>query len=126
MSHEPPSTVVTDCCDAPCAELPRVASARARFLPKSALEERASAFRLLSEPTRLQRLHLLAETELCVCDMCDLLGASQPAVSNQLRILRAARLVRTRREGKLIFYSLDSPELAALLKATLPAQWSSI
>lgn len=113
---------IAPACAAPCAELPRVAEARTRLWDADALQERAALFRVLGDPLRLQVLELLSAQALCVCDLTELLQASQSAVSNHLRILRAAKLVRTRREGKLIFYTLDSPELAALLAIVRPLE----
>lgn len=64
-------------------------------------------FRIFGDQTRLRILYALAKTELCVCDLAKLLGASQSAVSHQLQVLRSHRLVKYRREGKTVFYSLD-------------------
>ena len=75
-------------------------------------------FRLLGDPVRLQIVHLLSKSELCVCDLSELLHAGQSTISNHLRILRDNRLVRTRREGKLIFYSLNAPHLTAVINET--------
>jgi DNA-binding transcriptional ArsR family regulator len=85
------------------------------MLDRGSLHDLAALFKVLSDPMRLQLINLLAEDELCVCDLSELLGAGQSAVSNHLRVLRAAKLVQTRREGKLIFYSLDSQCLVKLL-----------
>jgi DNA-binding transcriptional ArsR family regulator len=85
------------------------------MLERGPLQDLAALFKVLSDPMRVQLINLLAEDELCVCDMAELLGAGQSAVSNHLRVLRAAKLVQTRREGKLIHYSLDSQCLAKLL-----------
>ncbi|MEF8824580.1 MAG: metalloregulator ArsR/SmtB family transcription factor, partial [Desulfohalobiaceae bacterium] len=67
----------------------------------------AELFRILGESTRVKILHALSCTELCVCDLSELLNMSHSAVSHQLRLLRANKLVRFRRSGKNIFYSLD-------------------
>ena len=66
----------------------------------------AELFGALSDPTRIRIVGLLAHTELCVGDLCLVLGMSQPAVSHHLRLLRALRLVAARKEGKHVFYSL--------------------
>lgn len=64
-------------------------------------------FKILSDDTRLKIICALVDNELCVCDICDIIGLGQSAVSHQLRILRAAALVKYRRSGKLVYYSLD-------------------
>lgn len=79
----------------------------------------AETFKVLSDPTRLKILFALSKAELCVCDISCLLGASESAVSHQLRILRAQRLVKYRREGKMAFYSLDDSHIESLFKAGL-------
>jgi len=63
-------------------------------------------FRAFADATRLRLLNLLLEREICVCDLCEILGEIQPKVSRHLAILRRAGLVRVRREGKRKFYAL--------------------
>jgi len=72
-------------------------------------------FKVFSDPTRLSIISALSETELCVCDLQAILGASQSAVSHQLASLRAARLVKFRRDGKTVYYSLDDSHVRAIL-----------
>jgi DNA-binding transcriptional ArsR family regulator len=76
----------------------------------------AELFRILGESTRVKILHALSCTELCVCDLSELLNMSHSAVSHQLRLLRANNLVRFRRSGKNIFYSLDDEHVEGLLR----------
>ncbi len=66
----------------------------------------AELFKALSDPTRVRIVGLLAHTELCVGDLCLVLGMSQPAVSHHLGLLRALRIVAARKEGKHVFYTL--------------------
>ncbi len=66
----------------------------------------ADLFKALSDPTRIRIIGLLAHTELCVGDLCLVLGMSQPAVSHQLRVLRNLRIVSARKEGRHVFYTL--------------------
>lgn len=66
----------------------------------------AELFKALSDPTRVRIVGLLAHTELCVGDLCLVLGMSQPAVSHHLRLLRTLRIVETRKDGKHVFYTL--------------------
>jgi ArsR family transcriptional regulator len=79
----------------------------------------AETFRALSDPTRVRIVSLLAEAELCVCDLAAALGMSQSAVSHQLRTLRDQRLVRWRRDGRQIFYTLDDDHVADLFRRGL-------
>jgi DNA-binding transcriptional ArsR family regulator len=76
-------------------------------------------FRALSDPTRVRIIALLAEVELCVCDLAAALEMSQSAVSHQLRTLRDRKLVRWRREGRQVFYSLDDEHVADLYRRGL-------
>ena len=66
----------------------------------------AELFKALSDPTRVRIIGLLAHTELCVGDLCLVLGMSQPAVSHQLRVLRNLRVVSARKQGRHVFYTL--------------------
>lgn len=74
----------------------------------------AETFRVLGDPTRVGILLALSEGELCVCDLAEIFDVSPSAVSHQLRLLRAHRIVRCRREGKLAFYSLDDDHVRSL------------
>ena len=67
----------------------------------------ASLFKVLGDPSRLKIVNALLLSEMCVCDLASLLGMSQSAVSHQLQILRQSDLVKWRRDGKVIYYSLD-------------------
>jgi ArsR family transcriptional regulator, lead/cadmium/zinc/bismuth-responsive transcriptional repressor len=79
----------------------------------------ADMFKALSDPTRLRIVSLLAETELCVCDLAAVLDMEQSAVSHQLRTLRDMHLVRRRREGRRIFYALDDDHVVDLFRRGL-------
>ena len=76
----------------------------------------ADLFKNFGDGTRVRILYVLLEAEVCVCDLATLLGMTQSAVSHQLRILRDARLIKARRDGKTIFYSLADDHVATLLK----------
>lgn len=86
-------------------------------LPSIESTERiAEVFKLLGDPTRVRILAALAEGELCVSDLASALGMERTAVSHQLRILRSARLVRARRDGKMICYSFDDDHVDGLFR----------
>ncbi|MCC6160355.1 MAG: winged helix-turn-helix transcriptional regulator [Deltaproteobacteria bacterium] len=74
----------------------------------------AETFRILGDPTRIKIAFALSKEELCVCDIANLLGVSQSAVSHSLRTLRQMKLVRFRREGKIAYYTLDDEHIANL------------
>jgi len=78
----------------------------------------AEVFRLLGDPTRVRIVDALAQSERCVCDLAALVGQSESAVSHQLRLLRASRLVRVRRTGRHAYYSLDDHHVAGLVQDT--------
>lgn len=76
-------------------------------IPKDeTLTEVAELFKVLGDRTRTRILHALFETEMCVCDLAYVLGMTQSAISHQLRVLKQAKLVKNRKEGKVVYYSL--------------------
>ena len=79
------------------------------------LDDLAGLFKLFGDPTRISILWALSKAELCVCDLCALLGMKQPAISHQLKHLKQARVVRSRRDGKVIYYALDDDHILKLL-----------
>ena len=87
-----------------------------RLMPDDAtLCELSGFFRVFGDTTRLRILYALSGSELCVCDLAELLGSSQSAVSHQLQLLRSSRLVKYRREGKAVYYSLDDAHVFSIL-----------
>lgn len=74
----------------------------------------SNLFKVLGDKTRVSILFALSQAELCVCDLCAVLGMSSSAISHQLRLLKAARLVRFRREGKFVYYTLDDDHVRGL------------
>lgn len=87
---------------------------RQRLMPAHAVEALADTFRILGDPTRVRILDVLAAGELCVCDIAELVGLSESAVSHQLRLLRGTRLVRPRRAGRQVYYTLDDQHIMSL------------
>ena len=92
-----------------------VRRARASLPTEDAARDLATLFGALGDPTRVRLLAALAVGPLCVCDLAAVLGMTQSAISHQLRLLRTLHLVRTRREGKLVWYALDDDHVRALL-----------
>lgn len=83
------------------------------------LYELADLFKLFGDSTRVSILWALSESEMCVCDLCALLRMKQPAVSHQLKNLKQARIVKARRDGKVIYYSLDDEHIRQLLNLAM-------
>lgn len=79
----------------------------------------AECFKVLSDTTRLKIIIALLESELCVCDICHVVSLSQSAVSHQLRVLRAARLAKYRKEGKMVYYSIDDNHVTDIIKQAI-------
>ncbi len=75
----------------------------------------ADLFKVFGDTTRVRILYLLFESELCVCDISTLLGMNQSAISHQLRVLKQAKLVKARREGKTVFYSLADQHVRTII-----------
>ena len=92
-----------------------VMTAREKIAATPPAEEIAAIFAILSDPTRLRLLAALTSGELCVCDLALATGINRTTVSHQLRLLRESRIVRRRREGKVMYYSLDDHHVASLL-----------
>jgi ArsR family transcriptional regulator, lead/cadmium/zinc/bismuth-responsive transcriptional repressor len=83
------------------------------------MEGLANFFKLFSDKTRIGILWALSLSEMCVCDLSMLLKMKQPAISQHLKSLRQMRIVRTRREGKVIFYALDDDHIRAVMNSGL-------
>lgn len=108
-----------DICDLVQIDLARVRKLRAGAIGADAVQGLADTFSALGDPTRVRILDALSHGELCVCDLAAVLGLSQSAVSHQLRLLRGIRLVRPRREGRVVFYALDDQHIISIFRQTL-------
>ena len=84
---------------------------REKMLADETIISLAEFFKVFGDPTRLNILYALSISEMCVCDLAALLSMSQSAISHQLKVLRQARLIKYRREGKVIYYSLDDDHI---------------
>src|SRR5688572_32120736 len=117
--HPVPAAAVvaaSDPCPAPHLDVRDTAVRKRTLMGARTVEALADTFRVLGDPTRVRILDALAPGELCVCDIAGLVGISESAVSHQLRLLRGMRLVRPRRAGRQVFYSLDDQHIVQLLK----------
>lgn len=114
-----PKPADADACDVFHIHPARVAELRKALIHTDDVSELADTFRALGDPTRVRMLDALSHGELCVCDLATLLGLSESAVSHQLRLLRALRLVRSRRDGRMVFYALDDRHIVSLFRQSL-------
>ncbi len=103
-----------DVCERQCVHLDQVDRVRGGMLSDEAATGLAEVFGLLGDRTRVRILHALSQGELCVCDISAVLGTTSSAVSHQLRLLRTAKLVKSRKEGKNVFYTLDDEHVRLL------------
>lgn len=101
-------------CDDRVVHVDAVRAARAALPGGEELGALAEFFAALGDPTRLKIAAALASQELCVCDLAAAIGQTESAVSHQLRHLRSLRLVRSRREGRRVFYALDDAHVLAI------------
>ncbi|RME49685.1 MAG: transcriptional regulator [Deltaproteobacteria bacterium] len=106
-------------CEVTFVDEARVNRARARLPADDRIAALSETFKVLGEEGRVKLLLALSEEELCVCDLANLLGMSSSAVSHQLRLLRNLRLVRSRRVGKMAYYTLDDDHIRHLVEVGL-------
>lgn len=83
--------------------------------PEEELFDLAELFKIFGDSTRIRILYVLFEAEMCVCDLAQLLGMTQSAISHQLQVLKKSKLVKYRREGKTVFYSLSDGHVRVIL-----------
>jgi ArsR family transcriptional regulator, lead/cadmium/zinc/bismuth-responsive transcriptional repressor len=110
---------VDDECAVRSVDAHKVAAAKANAIATDDVERITELFRLIGEPTRVRLLYALVETgEMCVCDLAAVVDAPETSVSHALRLLRMAGIVRTRRDGRMIYYSLTDAHVRLLLDVT--------
>ncbi|MHB8841126.1 MAG: ArsR/SmtB family transcription factor [Candidatus Aquicultor sp.] len=85
------------------------------LIPDVAIERLSDTFKVLSDPTRVKIVFALRRSELCVCEIAEVVGMSQSAVSHQLRKLKDHRVVKRRKAAKMVYYSLDDEHIIQLL-----------
>ncbi len=119
MKSEKTQTEDLHACDVRVVHINRVNRARENAIPERENDRLARTYKALGDPTRLKIVMALEGGEMCVCDLAAFLGLSESAVSHQLRHLKDLALVKHRREGQILFYSLDDDHIAVLLKVGL-------
>ena len=104
-----------ECCDFIHAHEEIVERVRDKIPGEDTLYDLTELFRIFADSTRIRILYVLLESEMCVCDIAALLGMTQSAISHQLRALKNARLVKSRREGKTVFYALADDHVKTII-----------
>ena len=106
-------------CDEFCVHDKLLAELEPRLISEAKSQQTAELFKALGDNTRVKILYYLLQSELCVCDLTVLVGATQSAVSHQLRVLRNLRIVHGRKEGKQVIYSICNDHVRRLLEEAL-------
>jgi ArsR family transcriptional regulator len=107
------------CCEDMYVHESVVDEVRGQLLDSETIQNMSDMFKMMSDPTRLRIINALLISEMCVCDLAEVMGMSQSAVSHQLAALRNTRLIKFRRDGKQIFYSLDDSHISLLFSQCL-------
>lgn len=105
----------TLCCEETEVHEDAVEQVRSQLPQDEVLYDLAELFKIFGDSTRVKILYALLESELCVCDIAKLMDVSQSAVSHQLRVLKGSKLVKFRREGKTLYYSLADEHVFRIL-----------
>ena len=103
------------CCEENLIHRDKVDQVRGLLPADETLYDLAELFKIFGDSTRVKILYALLESELCVCDLAKLMEVTQSAVSHQLRVLKGSKLVKFRREGKTIYYSLADNHVVSIL-----------
>lgn len=89
------------------------------MLPHELIANVAEFFKIFSDPTRLKIVTILLKDELCVCDIATILNMSHSSISHQLRVLRQFKIVKNRKEGKVVYYSLDDSHITNIVSQSI-------
>jgi DNA-binding transcriptional ArsR family regulator len=108
-----------DGCQVRVVHLDRVEKARREMISERELERLSLIYKVLGDPNRFKMVMALRNVEMCVCDLAAFTGLSESAVSNQLRRLKDLALVKSRRDGPIIYYALDDEHVSGLLDVGL-------
>ena len=117
MSNQEESTnSLSDFCECSIIHEDVVERVRKQMLPPELRAEMADFYKIMGDSTRISILHALSFSEMCVCDISMLLQMNQSAISHQLKPLRQTRLVKNRREGKVVYYSLNDNHVQQIIE----------
>lgn len=95
-----------ECCDVTCVHNQIIEAVKEKMPAEELLNELADFYKVFGDATRIKILCVLLRSEMCVCVLAEMLGMTQSAISHQLRVLKQMKLVKNRREGKTVYYSL--------------------
>jgi len=109
----------TDGCLVRVVHLDRVEKARREIISERELDRLSLTYKVLGDPNRLKIVMALRKVEMCVCDLAAFTGLSESAVSHQLRRLKDLALVKSRRDGQIMYYALDDEHVSGLLEVGL-------
>lgn len=104
-----------ECCDFIHAHEDIVEKVRGTMPGEDTLYDLTELFRIFADSTRVRILYVLEVSEMCVCDLAVVLGMTQSAISHQLRVLRSSKLVKFRRDGKTLYYSLADEHVCRII-----------
>lgn len=119
MDRKKATLIQEDGCQVRVVHLPRLTQARKEAVAPQEADRLALTFKTLGDPTRLKIVQALDGGEMCVCDLAAFLKVSESAVSHQLRRLKDLALVKARREGQILYYSLNDHHVSKLLQLGL-------
>ena len=119
MGSAKASLIAEDGCQIRVVHMEKVEQARKEVISDRDLERLSLTYRVLGDPNRLKIVMVLRTVEMCVCDLAAFTGLSESAVSHQLRRLKDLALVKSRRDGQIIYYSLDDEHVTGLLEVGL-------
>ena len=104
-----------DCCELTHHHTEQVSRWKDDMPDEDTLYDLADLYKIFGDSTRIKIMYLLLRSEMCVCDIADVLNMNQSAISHQLRVLKQNKLVKNRREGKSVFYSLTDDHVMSIL-----------
>ena len=104
-----------ECCEDVCVHPERIRKVLENLPEQETMKDLADFFKVYADTTRIRMLMVLSQSEMCVCDLAAALGMTQSAISHQLRMLKQMKLVKNRREGKTVFYSLADDHIQTII-----------
>ena len=104
-----------ECCEVSAVHSDLVSEIQAKLPEENRMQDLAELFKVFGDTTRIRILFVLFEAEVCVCDLAAALNMTQSAISHQLRLLKSSGLVRARRQGKSVFYSLADSHVRTIM-----------
>ena len=107
--------IEVECCDSTHIHTTTIHQVEEHMPQEETLTDLADFFKVFGDATRVKILYVLLQSEMCVCDLAEVLQMTQSAISHQLRVLKQMKLVKNRREGKTVFYSLAEGHIQTIL-----------